>query len=231
MPGNLTSTYTPELWATALVPFVALHQIPLEFAVAALTEESTGNPCAIGDPTQYGDDGNPRELGIYQLYNPDDLKLVKLTGSELRAYCSPQKVPYKLKDGTTVMGPSQEVIRPLTADEMAAQARGAVEKIASSRAYAAHYAALAGVKWPSDGVDFWRLVKLVHGLPGLVNNGIAHVTTYLGRPPASWAEYRHLIESGAVKCDPATEAKRSKYPEIFNNAERATATMQGKAIA
>lgn len=227
---SLTHSYTPEIWATAIGPFAAVAHVPLEFAVEALREESAGNPCAIGNPEELGPDGNPREMGVYQFYNPDDLKLLKVTGAQLRAYCSPNKVAYHTKDGRTVLGPSQEVIRPLTAEEMTVQAKATVDKIAQSRSYAAHYAMLAEVRWPPDSIDFWRLVKLVHGLPGIVSSGLPNVHAHLGRAPNSWAEFRQLIQSGTVKCDANTEAYRSKFAATFDNAEAATATMQGRPI-
>lgn len=233
MPGNLTATYTPEFWAGALAPLAAAQHVPLAFAIAGLTEESGGNPCAIGNPEQYGPDGNPRELGPYQLYNPDDLNFLKISGNALRAYCNPAKTSYRLKDGRTVMGPSQEVIRPLTDAEVAQVAAAIIGKIAQSRSYAAHYATASHLAWPSDGVDFWRLVKLVHGLPGLVQSGLPNVTAFLGHAPTSWAEYRHCIESGQAHCDANTEAHRGadNFASIFDNAEKATATMQGAAVS
>lgn len=230
-------SYPPQFWITVIAPYAAIHGVPLEYAIAALTEESAGNPCAIGSPEQYGPDGAPRELGIYQFFNPDDLQFLKLTSTQLRAYCSPNKVPYKVKrrDGTvaTVMGPSQEVIRPLTADELGVQGKGTVDKIVKDRGTASRWATAARLTWPSDGVDFWRLVKLVHGLPGLVSVGLVNVAAHLGHAPTSWAEFRHAIESGAVHCDAATEAHRGddNFGHIFDNAEKATATMRGKAIA
>lgn len=225
--------YPPQIWITVIAPYAASHQVPLEFVEAGLTEESGGNPCAIGNPEQLGPDGNPREMGVYQFYNPDDLQFLKITGAQLRAYCSPTKVAYKTRDGRTIMGPSQEVIRPLTAEEMGVQGKGTVDKIVKDRVVAAHYATAAKLTWPSSGIDFWRLVKLVHGLPGLVSIGLGNVAAHLGHAPSSWAEFRHAIESGAVHCDPNTESHRGNdgFGWIFDNAEKATSTMQGKAIA
>ena len=238
MPSNLTATYTPEFWAGVLAPYAAAAHIPLAFVIAGITEESGGNACAIGNPEQYGKDGSPREIGPYQLYNAadgtaDDFTAQKLLPAAFRAYCNPAKVSYRLRDGRTVLGPSQEVIRPLTDGELAMNAQAIVGKIGQSRAYAGRYATAAGVRWPPDSVDFWRLVKLVHGLPGLVNNGLAHVTAFLGRAPTSWAEYRQCIQSGQVHCDPNTEAYRGSdgFASVFDNAEKATATMQGAAIS
>jgi hypothetical protein len=230
---SLNRMYSPQLWITVIGPYAAMQHVPIPFAIAAITEESGGNPCEIGNPEQYGPDGNPREMGIYQFYNPDDLQLLKIPGHNLRAYCNPNKVPYKTKDGRTIMGPSKEVIRPLTAAEMGEQGKATIDKIVHDRNYAGGYAAASGVRWPMEGVDFWRLVKLVHGLPGIVSSGLANVHAHLGRPTSSWSEFRHLIESGTVHCDDETEKYRGDdgYGWIFNNAEKATSTMQGKAIA
>lgn len=237
-PGNFTAQYTPQFWAMQLAPLAAAQHIPLAFVTAAITEESQGNPCAIGNPEQYGKDGNPREIGPYQLYNApdgssDDFTYLKISPVAMRVYCNPNKVPYTTRDGRHIMGPSQQVIRPLTDAEVAEVAAAIIGKVGQSRTYAAHYAIESKLAWPSDGVDFWRLVKLVHGLPGLVNTGIHNVTAFLGRPPVSWAEYRHCIQSGQVHCDPNTEKYRGSdgFASTFDNAEKATATMQGAAVS
>ena len=222
--------YTTEVWATPLAPLCAVHGIPLAFALSAIEEESGGNPCAIGAPGAVGPDGFPREQGIYQFYNPDDFTLLGLKSGSLRAYCNPQKVQVRDKHGNLVWSHSQEVIRRLTDEEMLEQATATTQKILASFQEASKWAKAAGVTWPSDGKDFWRLVKLVHGLPGLLH-AIVAVAKHLGRPPGSWSEYRTQIETGAVKADDKTEAYRAQYASIFDNAEKATAAMEGEALA
>ena len=76
-------------WTALLVPGCLANGIQLPYALKWIEIESGGNPCAIGDPSQRGPDGQPRELGIAQLHNPDDLRRVGVTGAELRAYCVP----------------------------------------------------------------------------------------------------------------------------------------------
>jgi hypothetical protein len=216
--GYSVATWIPQFAAPA-----AAAGIPLSYITRSMQEESGGNPCSIGAPGDLGPDGNPRELGIYQVYNPDDLKKVGVTGSQLRAYCVAGMSPVNYK-GRTVMSHSQSVARPLTPQEMQQQVDVAIGKIKESRDTADAAATAAGVTWPrtpdAAGHDFWCLVKLVHGLPGLVH-GIIKVTAHLGHPPASWSEYRHEIESGAVVLDPKTEGYRSQFGSLFNNAEKA----------
>lgn len=227
---NHAKDYSTEIWAPALAPHCALHGVPLAFALASIEEESGGNPCAIGEPGATGPDGAPREMGIMQLYNPDDLQKLGVTSSQLRAYCNPNKVQVRNRRGQLVWSHSQEVIRPLTAEEMATQAKATVDKILESYHEADKYATLAHVVWPRGGIDFWRLVKLNHGLPGLLH-ALVRVTYALGRAPLSWKEFRVAIESGNVTCDDATEAYRAEFSRTFDNAEHATAAMPGQAIA
>lgn len=225
-----TMGYTAETWRSRLAPLCAAHGVPVSFAVAWEDEESAGNPCAIGEPGALGPDGNPKEMGIAQLYNPDDLQLAGVTGNQLRAYCVPTKVQVKNSRGQLVWSHSQSVARKLTAAEEAQQAQALVAKIVQARAEASHWLNAARALWPSDGVDFWRTVKLVHGLPGLVH-GLMTVATALGRAPSSWSEFRQIAQAGDVKFDPATEAKRSRFASVFDNAEAAAAGVQGSAVA
>ncbi len=211
-PG--TMGYTTATWEPVIAVYATAARVPIEFAVQWEGEESGGNPCAIGKPGAKGPDGNPREMGIAQLYNPDDLRDFGVTGDELRAYCVP---------GT------QTVSRPLTEAEVQQQASLLVRKISKSRSEASHYMTLAGARWPSDGVDFWRLVKLVHGLPGLVH-GLVTVAHHLGRAP-SWSEFRRVIEAGEVTLDAATEGYRAEFGRAFDNAEKCTSTMRGEALS
>lgn len=215
--------YSTATWIPLLTAPLQAAGIPLSYAIHAMQEESGGNPCAIGAPGAVGPDGNPRELGIYQVYNPDDLRKFGVTGAQLRAYCVAGMAPVNYK-GKTVLSHSQGVARPLTAQEMQQQVDVVVAKIKESRDVAGRDATAAGVTWPrtpdAAGRDFWRLVKLVHGLPGLVH-GLPTVAARIGHPPASWSEFRSAIESGSVVLDPKTEGYRSQFSSLFNNAEKA----------
>ncbi len=215
--------YATATWIPPLSVYAAMANVPLPFALAWIEEESGGNPCAIGRADQKGPDGFPREMGIAQLYNPTDLRELRLSSSALRAYCSID--PNDL----------ERVIRPLTPAEISVQAKAAIDMVVKSRTAAEHALMAAGATWRSDSRDFWRLVKLVHGLPGLVN-GLSAVAKHLGRPPASWSEFRKAIEHD-VKLDVVTESyrnnppKRINFSDIFDNAEKAAAGIQSKAVA
>lgn len=230
IPKHITQIYTPSFWAIVLAPRVAIAKIPLQFALDSITEESGGNPCAIGNPSQYGPDGVlPREMGIYQFYNPDDLKFLHVDGHDLRAYCNPNKVQY----ANGVMGPSQEVIRELTPEELSQQADMTVGKINRDRAVAASVLHGVGATWPAEGagqVDFWRAVKLVHGLPGILGSGMPAFKAKYGHAPKSWVEFRRAIESGDVHCDHNTEPYRPKFHATFDNAEHAARNVPGGSL-
>lgn len=216
-----TKGYNTESWRSYLEPMCKLHNIPYPFARASIDEESGGNPCAIGEPGALGPDGNPRELGLIQLYNPDDLQLLKVSGTKMRAFCVPGKIQV-MHRGRMVWTHRQDVARLLTPDEMTEQASLVVGKILQARSEAMRYATAAGLAWPE--IELWRLVKLVHGLPGLVH-GVLAATKQLGSAPSSWQAYRDLVESGQITLDDQTEKYRSDFAAIFNNAENATAGM------
>lgn len=215
--------WSVSAWIPILGPRARAAHIPEPFAYAWIGEESGGNPCAIGRADQHGPDGNYREMGIAQLYNPDDFTRFGIKPSDFRAYCS------------TDPNHPQDVTRELTDAEAAQQADGTIKKIQQVASEASHYLALAGCHWDPSGVDFWRMAKLVHGLPGLMH-GVVTVAHALGHPPTSWKEFRTAIENG-VKLDPVTETyrnnppKRVNFSDIFDNAEHATSTMTGPAVS
>ena len=77
-------SYPVSIWR-ALIKKLAPASLDVEFVLKWIEVESNGNPCAVGSLKAFGPDGNPREMGIGQFYNPDDVVRLKLTGSELRA--------------------------------------------------------------------------------------------------------------------------------------------------
>ena len=79
------SSYSPASWSPLVTSLVAGGPIDPRFAMAWLTMESGGNPAAIGSPAQLGPDGFPREVGLGQLYNPDDFARQGLTTTPFRA--------------------------------------------------------------------------------------------------------------------------------------------------
>lgn len=207
-------------WSRFLAPLALQANLQLPYVIKWMIIESGGNPCSIGNPEAAGPDGEPQELGIMQVQNPDDLRLLGTTGAELRAYCVPGR-HHEVKYGHRIVrGFSQALSRPLTPAEMARQAEIAIAKLdrdvksAQRDLDSIH----AGAAWNRTRRDFWALVKLQHGLPGLSRSGLPAVTKKLGRPPASWREFRAAIAN--VTLDHETERYRKKFGELFSNAER-----------
>lgn len=211
---------TLEQWATLLAPACLAHRIPLPFALKWIDIESGGNPCAIGYPPARGPDGQPREIGIAQLYNPDDLQRLKLTGAQLRAYCVPGDDHTVTFKGRVVRGFSSSLLRSLTAREMQEQVDAAVDLItrAMSTATSDLMAVNAGEAWSRSRRDYWSLVKLQHGLPGLSRSGLPAVARKLGRAPRGWQEFKATLD--LVQLDHETERYRNEFSSILNNAER-----------
>lgn len=206
------SPYSVQVWGPVLSPLCEMAGIPLEFALKWVAMESDGNPCAIGHPGAKGPDGNPREIGLAQLWNPDDFQKFGVDQNKLRAYCVP--------------GVGQ-VARALTAEEMAYAARAAMALISHCRTVAEGKLKQTGAQWPYR--DTWKLTKLVHALPGLVN-GLVTVTKHLGRAPEDWEEFAGLVLGGEVKFDHGTEAYRADFPrELLNASEAGAAAPEAEA--
>jgi len=206
--GHGPTSWTPEAWRDVVAPYASAFDLPLDFCIAWIRVESGGNPCAIGTPGAHGPDGNPRELGIAQLYNPDDFKALGIDATSLRAYCA--------RD-------TGACARGLSADEMDAHARANVRLMARCRDRAETVLDTNGCgDWPTfDRACSW---KLVHGLPGILMQGLPRVRAHLGRSPASWHEFRVTIDD--VTLDGGTEAYRGSFSRVFANAENTAGSLR-----
>jgi hypothetical protein len=172
--------------------------IPVAFVQAWNTRESGGNPCAFGNANATGPDGNPREMGLGQLYNPDDFKALGINATSWRSYC---------QAGT------QTVTRNLTSDECTSQVNGLLGLIKRCRTAARQ----CNPGWSETSADFWRLVKLNHALPGLLH-GMTTVTSKLGRKPKDWSEFRATVVT--VTLDANTMKYSSDFAKELDNAEK-----------
>ncbi|MEO8755873.1 MAG: hypothetical protein ABI624_24685, partial [Casimicrobiaceae bacterium] len=163
--------------------------------------------------------------------NPDDLGRLGLTGAQLRAYCVPgddHAVTYK---GRTVRGFSSALLRPLTAAEIQAQADATVSLIAHCMSSATRdlRAVNAGAAWSPATRNYWTLVKLQHGLPGLSRSGLPAVTRRLQRPPNSWLEFKATL--GQVQLDRETMKYLDAFPAILLNAEKCASVFSEDELA
>lgn len=202
----MTFRYNVESWRSYIEPLAKAARIAVPFAMEWVSIESGGNPCAWGSASAKGPDGTPREQGIGQLYNPDDFTRYEIPSGALRVYCVP---------GT------QSCSRPLTDAEMTYQAQKLIDLIAHCREVAGASSAKNHLQW--NGRDMYKLTKLVHALPGLVNNGVARVTLALKRPPHDWQEFKAIIKD--VKLDDGTERYRALFPRLFLNAEKTASAL------
>ncbi len=158
----------------ALIPFKASAEqwrplfqkygsdLPQDFLVAWLHNESGGNPCSLGIPNV--------EAGIFQTYHPADDKY-GATFSQLRAGCS----------GSTLVNPSL-VDRDL-------QVRSGLNYVRGKIAAAQTHMFAAGVNWPMSSPDFWIAVKQEHALPCVMGDLLPRVTSRFG-PPPDWDTFK-----------------------------------------
>ena len=194
-------SYSPTTWAPLVQQMIGESQfsrINLAFAMTWLTIESGGNPCAIGSPAQTGPDGFPREIGLGQIYNPDDFARMKIapapfrayalvaTADETRALAAQYTAAVTARDAATLHAIAvklQARSRALTPDEMDAQVRYTLlMPIVHDMVIADGIVATDKLAWSM--VDYWKLVKAPHALPAILGNGMPAVVSKLGRAPS-----------------------------------------------
>lgn len=182
--------WLPDLQGAAVViaPMMRVDRVQLvQYASAWMAIESGGNVCAVGNKYATVPPGNaPREIGLAQIYNPDDFKALGIDPLELVSYC--------VRPAPGQKNP-QQLAHPMTAAQKARHITVTLLFIKLKKATADHYMAASNLRWPVGGIDHWRMVKAVHALPVLVSVGIAQVTRKLGRAPTSWIEYRRTYET------------------------------------
>ncbi len=156
-----------EQWRSRFVDIAP--DIPQDFLIAWLNNESGGNPCSLGIPGV--------EAGIFQTYHPADDRY-GATFAQLRQGCS----------GSTLVDPS--------AVDYELQARHGINYVRGKIAAAQTHLFAAGVNWPMDSSDFWIAVKQEHALPCVMADLLPRVTRKFG-PPANWDTFRNQALSMA----------------------------------
>lgn len=179
--------------------------IPIDFMLAWLKEESGGNVCATG-LTQ----ADKFEGGLFQTMHPQDDRY-GATISQLRAGCQ----------GQTLVDPSQ-----VNAE---LQAQVGINLIRDYVGRAAAALTGSGVSWPMDSADFWTAVKQVHALPCMLTAALPAVVMRFG-PPPDWATFREQAmtlspgETGACApfyAAPSLHGLRNRAEDTMANAEAA----------
>ncbi len=216
----VTYTQTIESWR----PLAKMAtDIPTEAIMAWISEESNGNPCAIGDPPDPKSGARyPQEYGLFQLnaQDPENLKIA---------------TPAYLRDDYCAVGPNWHIqTRGLSETEKAIQMTAGVNLLRLCRDHARSQLAKAGVVWDENGPDFWNLVKMWHASPGLM--------AMLTSGTKSWADYRSKTDSASMPILTARFEKqkpgkgailaRSFLNRVWNNCEaigRAVASENAKA--
>lgn len=189
-----------EQWRSLLSRFGS--DLPIDFQLAWLLKESGGNACALGIPNV--------EAGIFQTFHPADDRFGATFG-QLRAACSGSKL-----------------VRPLTPDEAALQAKAGTNFIRGKRDTARAHFAAAGIRFPESSTDFWTGVKQEHALPCVMAD-LPRITAFLGHPPRSWDEIHRAfvaipaskLGSGCAnfKNSPSLKGLSSRLEDTLVNAE------------
>lgn len=250
-----TDTYNTESWRPIMIAVAPSSGVPIEFAMEWIRRESRGKPCAVGNRFASFDGGkHPRETGIGQLYGPDDYATTKTDPEALRSYCNPKYLasivdgnghPVLGKDGKQVQewAFSQQCARDLTPSEMGEQVRSFMALVKACQHRADHLLSSVGAKWNTSSPDYWKFVKLQHGIPGLAN-AIAYVTQILTRAPESWNEYATTVmtdpvlalikehDAGTYKYydNPPYVKAPGEFPKTLNNADQTGGVVVGPSV-
>lgn len=179
--------------------------LPIDFLMAFLDEESGGNPCSTGIPNV--------EAGLFQTFHPHDDRF-GATFAQLRANCS----------GSTV-------IAPLSDDQQTLHVVSGVNLVRDLIQRARSALGSVGAIWPESSTDFWNFVKLGHGLPAMQTDLMRVIVGSLGRAPLTWTEFRNAAMSLPPNQYPASlinfalapskAGRRNRIEDVLANAEHA----------
>jgi len=171
--------------------------------------ESGGNPAAVGqilaDGTPARDAlGNILETGLAQLYSPSEVKAAGTTVAAMRAGCA--------TEGKT-RAEWETLLRPLTPAELHEHGRALCAIVAAKRRLVANIAHDAGLFGVWTQADLWRLVKLHHGIPSYVTQGLDAVIRLMGKAPPSFADF-------AARLPIVAGATAGRVPKVLANVEK-----------
>jgi len=194
------NTNSIAVWRAPVAAAAANAGKPPSFAIAWLSIESGGNVCAVGEATATGPDGFPREVGLFQIYNPDDFRALGASASELVvgmcAIPSPGPRQHKADDGGWADGSQrnpQHQIAALTEAQIARNVELGIALIAYKEKQIAPWLAAAKAAWSTTSPDYWAAVKSYHAWPPIMNHWLGAVAKHLGRAPINWQEFRSAL--------------------------------------
>lgn len=205
-------------------PLLEKHRgdIPVEALISWITEESGGNPCAIGAiPHVTLNASQPIENGIFQLYHPDDDHYA--TPSQLRAACVASANPTRNPGETFAAFKArathewQTQTRDLTDEEKEIQVTGGIKLVNHCRSLARAWLASGRVALAENTHDFWNFVKFAHGLPAFL--GLLPYLAKKDGPVENWTDFKkRLLELSDEEMGQLAHY-RGELPTVFMNAE------------
>lgn len=180
--------------------------LPVDALLEWIRLESGGDTCA-GRGT--------RELGIWQLYFPDDAKY-GASAERLLAICAKSDLP-----GFSVAA--------LTSAELDAEVGAGIRKVAAARDTVRRGLDQAGVRWSEASFDFGSAVKQVHAAPAVITELLPKVVRRDGAP-SSWDDFHRSVMAFPVDqmsgvglrtlaTSPSLHGLKNRLEDTLRNAE------------
>jgi hypothetical protein len=179
-------------WERPLLAHNSEAVAPIGFLLSWIAVESQGNPCAVGVPNALDADGQPHEVGIFQLDPGNRQAAGGFSAAELRP-CCPNR--------TGTRAQIEACVRALTDDELDVQVRAGLGYVRYCRAVVDLALEHNKTPWLYPSVDYLRAVKSCHGSEWVMRFGLPVVVARLGRPPATFEE---LAENLLANPPPST---------------------------
>ena len=181
--------------------------LPVDALLEWIRIESGGDTCA-GSGT--------RELGIWQLYFPDDAKY-GASAEGLRAICAKSKLP----------GFS---IARLSSAELDMEVGAGLRKVAAARDTVRRVFGQVGVRWPETSFDFGSAVKQVHAAPAVITELVPKIAHRDARAPASWDDLRRSVMAFPTDQMGSGLARLSSTPSRWGLKNRLEDTLRNAEI-